>query len=234
MAGGGFDLDHVGRAVSPVALLRQRMVAEQLAGRGIRDRRVLEAMSCVPREAFVPAEYRADAYSDTPLPIGYGQTISQPYTVAFQCEALELEGGETVLEVGTGSGYGAAVLSLLAREVHTIEYVEPLGSSARERLARLGYENVSVHLGDGSQGFPGAAPFHAIVVTAAADGIPTPYLDQLAEGGRLVIPVETGPAGETLYRVRRERCKLYVEDLGGFRFVPLVGKYGKRNELSPD
>jgi protein-L-isoaspartate(D-aspartate) O-methyltransferase len=194
--------------------------------RGIEDERVLEAMSRVRREEFVPEEVRARAYQDCALPIGSGQTISQPFTVAVMLEALRLAGHERVLEVGTGSGYGAAVLSLLAREVFSIECVPELASAARDRLARLGYANAAVVEGDGSLGLPTEAPFGAIVVTAGAGSLPLCYLEQLAEGGRLVIPIGGEVRGQTLYCFTRLRGRLSVRELGPFLFVPLRGRYG--------
>src|SRR5690348_12857336 len=157
---------------------RARMVNQQIANRGVRDRRVLDALRKVPRHLFVPPSMQPYAYLDTPLVIGHGQTISQPYIVGFMSEALQLRRHERVLEIGTGSGYQAAVLALLVREVYSMEVVEPLGKSAAERLRRLGYANVSVRIGDGYQGWPEAAPFDAIIVTAAPGHVPQPLLDQ--------------------------------------------------------
>jgi protein-L-isoaspartate(D-aspartate) O-methyltransferase len=202
------------------------MIDEQLVPRGIDDSRVLDAMASVPREEFVPASLRASAYEDTPLPIGCGQTISQPFTVAWMCQALELRGDEKVLEVGTGSGYGAAVLSRLAREVHTVECIPGLAGAARERLRRLGYANVEVHTGNGTLGLPDQAPFDAIVVTAGAKDLPRGYVDQLAKGGRLVIPLGATRESQLLYRIDRRNGELEVKDLGCFAFVPLVGRFG--------
>ncbi|HVA00888.1 MAG TPA: protein-L-isoaspartate(D-aspartate) O-methyltransferase [Terriglobia bacterium] len=201
---------------------RERMVEEQIAKRGVRDRRVLEALRKVPRHLFVPPEMQPHAYLDTPLAIGHGQTISQPYIVGFMSEALELRPQERVLEIGTGSGYQAAVLALLAREVYSMEIVEPLGKSASERLQRLGYENVQVRIGDGYQGWPEAAPFDAIIVTAAPGHIPQPLLDQLAPGGRLVIPV--GKNVQMLVRVRRTAMGFQQEKLLPVLFVPMTGE----------
>jgi protein-L-isoaspartate(D-aspartate) O-methyltransferase len=169
--------------------LRRAMVREQIRERGIVSTRVLNAMLAVPRHLFVPEECVAAAYQDQPLPIGEGQTISQPFMVAAMTEALELSGTGRVLEVGTGSGYQAAVLSLLAQQVHTVETHASLAAAAQHRLARLGYANVQVHVGDGTLGWQEAAPYAAIVVTAAAPAIPPPLVEQLAEGGRLIIPV---------------------------------------------
>src|SRR5262250_388074 len=168
---------------------RERMVAQQIEARDVHDPRTLNAMRRVPRHLFVAAGSEAEAYSDHPLPIGHGQTISQPYVVGFMTQAMGLHGGETVLEIGTGSGYQAAVLSEIALRVYTIEIVAPLAAEAEARLKRLGYANVSVRAGDGYAGWPEKAPFDAIVVTAAAPRIPEPLKEQLKDGGRLVVPV---------------------------------------------
>jgi protein-L-isoaspartate(D-aspartate) O-methyltransferase len=202
-------------------LARHIMVAEQLERRGIRDPRVLEAMEWVRREEFVPLDLQDLAYEDRALPIGLDQTISQPYTVAFMCQAARLAATDKVLEIGTGSGYGAAVLSLLANQVHTIERIKELHAAARERLASLGYKNVHTHLDDGTLGLPPEAPFNAILVTAGAEALPEAYKVQLAEGGRLVIPV--GPSShQQMLRLTRRRNAFDREDLGSFGFVPLV------------
>jgi protein-L-isoaspartate(D-aspartate) O-methyltransferase len=205
--------------------LRRAMVEQQILRRGIVAPRVLEAMSSVPRHEFIPENQRADAYSDQPLPIGEGQTISQPFMVAAMANALELAGSERVLEVGTGCGYQAAVLSLLAREVYTIESRAALADDSRERLARLGYPNVHVRAGDGTLGWPEAAPYEGILVTAAAPSIPPPLLDQLAEGGRLIIPVGASDRQE-LRRVSKTRGRTSEQFLYDCRFVPLIGRYG--------
>jgi protein-L-isoaspartate(D-aspartate) O-methyltransferase len=218
----------------PFAAARQRMVDYQLRRRGIRDPRVLWAMASVPREEFAPADRRDEAYDDGPLPIGFGQTISQPYTVAFMCEALQLRGGERVLEIGTGSGYGAAVLSLLAGEVYTVERIAELADEARRLLQRLGYSNVHVCIGDGTLGWPPGAPYDAIVVTAGGSGLPEAYLQQLADGGRIVIPLGSMPYSQNLYRFVRSGGELRVEDLGAFAFVPLVGQHGWSNDDAAD
>jgi protein-L-isoaspartate(D-aspartate) O-methyltransferase len=209
---------------------RALMVERQLRGRKIRSERVLEAMLVVPRHEFVAEEYWARAYDDAPLPIGEGQTISQPYVVASMSEALELTGSERVLEVGTGSGYQAAVLGHLAREVHTIEIRADLALAARERLARLGgYENVHVHVGDGTLGLPELVPFDAILVAAGAPEIPSPLVAQLAEGGRIVVPV--GSANEQeLVRGTMIGGELKTEALYYCRFVPLVGRHGWQSD----
>lgn len=200
---------------------RHNMVVEQLERRGIRDPRVLEAMEWVPRDEFVPPDLVDLAYEDRALPIGLEQTISQPYTVAFMCQEARLTADDKVLEVGTGSGYGAAVLSLLAREVHTVERIERLFSAARERLQRLGYANVRTYLDDGTLGLPQEAPFDAIVVAAGAEEIPDAYQEQLAEGGRLVIPIGP-PAYQQMIRLTRRGEQFERDSLGGFGFVPLI------------
>ena len=215
-------------AAEEFAEQRRAMVEEQIHERGVSSLRVLEAMLAVPRHLFVPEEYVAGAYSDQPLPIGEGQTISQPYMVAVMTEALELSGGERVLEVGTGSGYQAAVISLLAREVYTIESHASLAHEARRRLAQLGYANVHVHTGDGTLGLPEAGPFDAIVVTAAAPRVPPPLVEQLAEGGRLVIPVGQADQQE-LVQARKIGDRTTSCVLNYCRFVPLVGRYGWRS-----
>jgi len=215
--------------LDPFAAERRAMVERQLRGRGIRDPRVLQAMLDVPRHLFVPPEYTESAYSDQPLLIGHGQTISQPYMVAAMTEALELEGTERILEVGAGSGYQAAILGLLAREVIALELDPRLAESAASRLARLGYANVQILAGDGSVGFPEKAPYDAIVVSAAAHSVPPPLLEQLAAGGRLLIPV--GPAdSQELLRLRRAGNTFTREVLHECRFVPLLGRHGQRED----
>lgn len=204
---------------------REEMVRRQIEARGVRDRRVLEAMRTIPRHLFVPLEMQPYAYHDSPLPIGHEQTISQPYIVGFMTEALELKPEDRVLEVGTGSGYQAAVLSVLVHEVFSIEIVGPLAAEASERLRRLGYSNVKVRAGDGYRGWPEAAPFDAIVVTAAPKQVPQPLLDQLADGGRLVIPV--GAYFQTLTRIRRTGGGFKKEQLLPVRFVPMTGEAQK-------
>ncbi len=206
---------------------RDRMVNLHLARRGISDQAVLEAFREVPREAFVPEALAEFAYQDTALPIGHEQTISQPYIVAVTIEALGLHGGERVLEIGTGSGYAAAVLGQIAREVYTVERLEPLADEARERLSRLGYENVHVLCADGTLGWPEHAPFDAIAVAAGGPEIPKTLRSQLAIGGRLVIPVGPDVSTQNLTRVVRESDDRFREDsLGPVRFVPLIGKEG--------
>ena len=222
--GNGFPHAEVPTEVELVSRRRQ-MVERQLRKRGIRDERVLAAVLSVPRHQFVPAELAAEAYADWPLPIAQGQTISQPFMVAAMAEALQLSGAERVLEIGAGSGYQAAVLSLLAREVHAVEMHEDLAVSCGERLARLGYGNVHVHVGDGTLGWPDEAPFNAILVTAAAPDIPPPLEAQLAEGGRLVLPVGS-PDEQRLLRVEKRGNATSSRPLYHCRFVPLVGQYG--------
>jgi len=204
---------------------RARMVDLHLARRGITDPRILDAFRSVAREAFVPDDLGEFAYEDTPLPIGEGQTISQPYIVAFTVQALGLRGGERVLEVGTGSGYAAAVLSLVAAEVYTIERVPFLAEAARDRLARLEFANVHVTCGDGSLGWPEHAPYDAIAVAAGGPKAPPALLSQLAVGGRLVIPIGPDESSQVLVCITRESDTEYRhEPLTDVRFVPLIGE----------
>jgi protein-L-isoaspartate(D-aspartate) O-methyltransferase len=208
------------------ATLRARMVERQLRRRGIADERVLEAMGEVPREAFVPPKLRHRAYADSALPIEERQTISQPWIVAAICQALELRGAERVLEVGTGSGYSACVLSLLAAEVVSIERHQALALGARETLASLAVTNVELIVGDGSCGVPERPPFEAIAVHAAAPAPPPALIAQLAEGGRLVVPIVTGDDTDLLTVLRRQGETLEAETIAPCRFVPLVGEEG--------
>ncbi|MEQ9321334.1 MAG: protein-L-isoaspartate(D-aspartate) O-methyltransferase, partial [Polyangiaceae bacterium] len=211
----------------PVAAAREAMVEHQLRRRGIRDERVLDAMGRVPRHLFVPESKRAEAYADRPLPIGYAQTISQPLMVATMLEALELVGGEMVLEVGAGSGYQAAVLGTLARSVIALEIVPELVEQGRGNLSAAGIDNVEVRLADGGLGLVDEGPFSAIVVAAGAPVVPPPLVGQLAPGGRLVIPVDDG-WGQMLTRIRRaEDGTTTTERLGGCAFVPLTGAHGR-------
>jgi protein-L-isoaspartate(D-aspartate) O-methyltransferase len=204
---------------------RQLMVSTQLRARGISDERVLDAMARVPRHEFVAAEYRDQAYEDHPVPIGEGQTLSQPYIVAIMLEALSLSGSEKVLEVGTGSGYQTALLAELANNVYSIERHAALAHDAEHVLQRLGYGNIKVLVGDGSEGLPDAAPFDAIIVSAAAPRIPPALFEQLSEGGRMIVPV--GPANaQELQLVRKENGRASVTNLEGCRFVPLIGGQG--------
>jgi len=205
---------------------RERMVERQIRARGVSDARVLQAMRDVPREAFLPPELADLAYDDRPLPIESGQTISQPYVVAVMTEALRLTGGENVLEIGTGSGYAAAVLARVARHVYTIERHAELAGLARERLATLGFANVDVRCGDGTLGWPEHAPFDGIVVAAGGPDLPQALLDQLAIGGRLVMPVGTSRAQELVRVTRTTEDGFEREELGGVRFVPLIGEQG--------
>jgi protein-L-isoaspartate(D-aspartate) O-methyltransferase len=215
--------------VDQYASERQLMVANQLRARGVRDERVLDAMARVPRHEFVAERLREQAYEDHPLPIGEGQTVSQPYIVALMLESLELEPTHTVLEVGTGSGYQTALLAELCRHVYSIERHESLAHQAERTLARLGYTNLSVRVGDGSLGAPDVAPFDAIIVSAAAPQIPPALFAQLCEGGRLIIPV--GPAAsQELELVRKQDGQPVITPLEGCRFVPLVGGQGYSSE----
>jgi protein-L-isoaspartate(D-aspartate) O-methyltransferase len=207
--------------------LRREMVEKQIRRRGIADPRVLAAMLEVPRHEFVPEEMRAQAYDDKPLPIGESQTISQPYMVASMTAALGLTGAERVLEIGTGCGYQAAVLSRLAKEVYSIEARPQLALAAQERLTRLAYVNVHVHCGDGTLGLLECAPFDAILVTAAAPSVPAPLLEQLAVGGRLVIPVGSEDHQE-LRLIRKSAGQIAARVIEECRFVPLVGRHGWR------
>jgi protein-L-isoaspartate(D-aspartate) O-methyltransferase len=207
---------------------RQSMVESQLRARGIRDDRVLAAMFHVPRHEFVSEEYRAQVYEDHPIPIGEGQTLSQPYIVAVMLERLALDPSDAVLEVGTGSGYQTALLSELTRQVYSMERHASLARTAQTLLARLGYTNVEVLLGDGSHGLPEHAPFDAIVVSAASPQIPPPLFEQLAEGGRMIIPVGP-PHAQELQLVRKQEGQPLVTNLEGCRFVPLIGDEGYRS-----
>ncbi len=216
-----------GVAARDFAKLRQRMVESQIVARGVRDERLLEAMRKVARHLFVPEQLQDAAYDDSPLPIGYGQTISQPYIVAVMTECLRLRGGERVLEVGTGSGYQAAVLAEIADSVFTIEIVSALAKEAKERLRRLGYGNVVVREGDGYRGWPEKAPFDAVIVTAAPDHVPQPLVDQLKVGGRMVIPV--GAMYQELVVVTKESEKrVREESVLPVRFVPMTGEAERR------
>ena len=201
---------------------RDRMVGGQIRARGVRDEKVLKAMSRVPRHLFVPAQYQHLAYTDGPLPIGKGQTISQPYIVAFMTEALHLSPDDKILEIGTGSGYQAAILAEIVQEVYTIEIIPELGNRARDRPEGMGYNNIRGRIGDGYLGWPENAPFDAIMVTAAADEIPQPLIDQLKVGGRLCIPVG-GPANvQSLILITKKEKGLEKRNLLPVRFVPLV------------
>ena len=210
------------------AFRRKAMVANQIAARGIHDALVLKAMAEVPRHLFVPADLAGEAYGDAPLPIGDGQTISQPYIVALMTESLRLKGGEKVLEVGTGSGYQAAVLSRIAGSVHTIEIQPDLARRAAAMLRRLGYANVHVRAGDGFFGWPEQAPFDAIIVTAAASKVPPALFAQLAEGGRLVLPLGDPASYQRLTIVIKRNGQPRIESAVDVRFVPMTGEIQKR------
>jgi protein-L-isoaspartate(D-aspartate) O-methyltransferase len=207
------------------AALRAEMIEQQLRRRGITDRTVLAAMAALTRHDFVPEAYQQQAYSDAPLPIGEGQTISQPYIVAVMTAALRLAGSERVLEIGTGCGYQAALLSGLAREVFSVECRPRLAAAAAQRLTRLSFLNVHVHCGDGTLGLPEFAPFDAILAAAGAPGVPAPLVGQLAEGGRMVLPVG-GAEHQELQLVERRNGVLHTSLLETCRFVPLVGHHG--------
>jgi protein-L-isoaspartate(D-aspartate) O-methyltransferase len=201
---------------------RERMVVQQIAGRGITDAAVLEAMGAVPRHLMVPENLRDIAYADRPIAIGFGQTISQPFIVAYMTEILDLEPGDRVLEVGTGSGYQAAVLAEIVDEVYTVEIIPELAYGAGQRLDSLGYKSVHTRESDGYFGWPEAAPFDAIVVTAAAEHIPPSLVDQLKDGGRMVIPVGTAFYTQSLLLVERERGETRTRNLMAVRFVPFT------------
>lgn len=202
-----------------------KMVDNQIRRRGVTDQQVLEAMESVPRHEFVPKEYLSQAYADYPLPIGYGQTISQPYIVALMTELLGLNSTDKVLEIGTGSGYQAAILAEIVAEVYTVEVIGPLADEARERLKRLGYPNAHVLNADGYYGWADHAPYDAIVVTCAPDHIPEPLVEQLKDGGRLIVPV--GPPGgyQTLWQITKQGQEIKKRDVTGVLFVPLTGDH---------
>ncbi len=209
---------------------RESMVRWQLEARGIKDQRVLAAFRKVPRHEFVSKTFEGDAYADHPLPIGEGQTISQPYMVAIMTELLRLTGTEKVLEIGTGSGYQAAILSLLAKEVYSIEIVEPLAKSAEEQLKRLGYNNVFVLAGDGYQGWPEYAPFDRIIITCAPPYLPEPLQVQLTEGGKIVVPLGEEGQLQVLTVFEKKEGKIIKKEEGGCFFVPMTGEIEKKKE----
>lgn len=206
---------------------RHQMVAQQIMGRGIHDAAVLSAMRAVPRHCFVPAKLQAQAYRDGPLPIGHDQTISQPYIVAKMSELLELKAGQRVLEVGTGSGYQAAILAQMGVSVYSIEILEPLGLQARKVLKTLAYPRIETRIGDGYKGWPQHAPFDGIIVTCAPSHIPEPLQVQLAEGGRMVIPVGESGGPQRLYLLRKVNGRIKQEKIFKVRFVPMVDEKGR-------
>jgi len=212
-------------AEDPRADERQKMVEYQIAARGVHDPRVLSAMRSVPRHLFIPPPFDGGAYQDSPIPIGEGQTISQPYIVAVMTELLHPKPTDTVLEIGTGSGYQAAILSLLVKKVISIERLAAVAERATRMLRDLNYANVEVIVGDGTRGYPEHAPYNGIIITAATPDIPPPLIDQLAEGGILVAPVGSRDIQELLTVERRGR-EVHREYHGGVRFVPLIGEYG--------
>ncbi|MDR3682133.1 MAG: protein-L-isoaspartate(D-aspartate) O-methyltransferase [Geothrix sp.] len=225
LALGGFDPEPAPPKAAEEAAFeaaRTRMVRDQIAARGVREDRVLAAMAQVPRHEFVPASKRAQAYEDGPLPIGHGQTISQPYIVAFMTAALDPKPTDRVLEIGTGSGYQAAVLSRLVAEVYSIEIVGPLARRAEADLQRLGFRNVKVRLGDGTLGWPGAAPFDAVIVTCAPERIPRALVEQLKVGGRMIVPVGPAEGVQELYLLRRHPEGMETQAVLPVRFVPMV------------
>jgi len=207
---------------------RKMMVKHDLAGRDITDKRVLDVMGRIPRHAFVSKDLEKKAYADHPLPIGEGQTISQPYVVALMTQSLKLRGDERVLEIGTGSGYQAAVLAEIVKEVYTIEIRERLTQKAEKTLNSLGYKNIKVKTGDGYFGWKEYAPFDAIIVTCAANHIPPPLLDQLKDGGRLIIPLGSTAYYQTLTLIKKLKGKLNVEHISDVRFVPMTGEAERR------
>jgi len=221
-----------GNGADAFSRARLEMVETQIRRRHIQDNRVLECLERVPRHEFVPVEFRARAYEDAPLPIGEGQTISQPYIVAAMTAALTLQGDERVLEIGTGFGYQAAVLACLAREVFTVEFRAKLAAEAAARLERLGYENAHVHCGDGTLGLPEFAPYDAILVAAAAPSVPEPLLAQLAEGGRMVLPVGD-VENQDLRLIKRSHETFRTAMLEPCRFVPLMGAHGWKESSLP-
>lgn len=210
---------------------RRKMVAEQIAGRGIRNSAVLEAMNQVPREKFVHPAHQERAYDDGPLPIGAGQTISQPYVVALMIARLDLRASDKVLEIGTGSGYAAAVLSRIVRQVYSVERIPELLHFARRNLAQCGYSNIHLHQGDGTTGWPENAPYNAIVVAAGGPVVPGALRDQLVLNGRLIIPIGKDPRSQVLVRITRTGPKsFHKETLSQVRFVPLIGEEGWEGE----
>lgn len=211
-------------AADPYALKRQAMIRNDIEGRGIKDKKVIEVMGRIPRHLFVDDNMRGRAYSDSPLPVEEGQTISQPYVVALMTEALRLKQTDRVLEIGTGSGYQAAVLSEIVKEVYTIEIKKLLADKAVAKLGGLGYKNVKVKCGDGYTGWPEYAPFDAIIITASVNHIPPPLIKQLKEGGRLILPLGSTNSFQTLTLVTKRKSELIAEQLGSVAFVPMTGE----------
>jgi len=209
--------------------LREEMVNSQIIARGIKDERIIEAMRTVGRHLFVPENMRSEAYNDYPLPIGQGQTISQPYIVALMTELPGFKGNEKVLEIGTGSGYQTAILARLAAEVYTVERISELLEGAKKRLTLLGYKNIHFFCADGTKGLPEYAPYQGIIATAAAEKVPFPYLEQLDENSRLVIPVG-GRYSQVLVLIERKKGKIVQKEICGCTFVPLIGEYGYKEE----
>lgn len=206
-------------------ILRENMVDCQIKARGTNDEKILKSMREIPRHLFVPEKQRSYAYEDFPIPIGEGQTISQPHIIALMTEMLQLKGNEKVLEIGTGSGYQAAILSQIAKEVYTVEKIEPLGLKAERLFKELGYENIKVKIGDGTEGWSEYAPYDGIIVTAGSPQIPKPLIEQLSENGRIVIP--TGDSfSQDLIVGEKIKGKLIKRTICGCVFVPLIGKYG--------
>jgi protein-L-isoaspartate(D-aspartate) O-methyltransferase len=218
---------HANLEPDPFATQRHAMVTLQLRNRGLRDERVLRAMEKVPRHLFVPPSLRSSAYDDNPVPIGAGQTVSQPYIVAYMLQELGVTSDDRVLEIGSGTGYQAALLGELAREVYTIERVPSLFAIAKENLSRLGYSNIEVFHCDGTRGLPDRASFNRIIVAAASPNVPASLYDQLAEGGRMIIPIGRGDV-QNLFLIRKQDGKPVTNQLEGCRFVPLVGEEGFR------
>jgi protein-L-isoaspartate(D-aspartate) O-methyltransferase len=200
----------------------ETMIANQIISRGIKDTQLIEAMRKVPRHLFVPEDRRESAYDDRPLPIGEDQTISQPYIVAFMTEALDLSPEDKVLEIGTGSGYQAAILAEIVREVYTIETIPGLGEAARERLEEMGYKNISVKIGDGYEGWPEKAPFHGVIVTCAPEKIPKSLINQLTDGGRMIIPVGERRGIQKLVLLRKDKGMVIKKEVMDVLFVPMV------------
>lgn len=206
--------------------LREKMVREQIEARGIKDENVLQAMRKVPRHLFVDEALQGQAYSDHPVPIGHGQTISQPYVVAMMTSYLEVKPGMTVLEIGTGSGYQAAILAEMGADVYTVERIKPLYQMARQRFSELRYFHIKAKLDDGTLGWPEHAPFDRILVTAGGPDVPSPLLEQLSDPGLIVIPVGEGKRFQELVRLIQEDGRIYRENKGSVAFVDLVGKFG--------